>query len=574
MGNKYKKLEQITNDSKSIKETTAPIVYLEKNLSEKQNEQSSNSKASNANKFNQAENDESENNGKNYDKSKTLLFISNFGLLEDEEYAPIPFYLDDQSLELNKNFISLFGMSNVVSDELCGLECLWLSSDKLGSMNEFENYNDNLKITNDMHEYLTIDKEDDLDDIRAYLYEIDTNLEYFKNEYIEIESFDLIYCNSELESDGWLRFKCKKEACNILLHEIEISNIISNINNSNINNKFQLADLISRVDCIPEFIPINPYQNCFTESVEVENVKNYVGPNSFNEIIEKNQLDINDNEDFSGANDENIGDDFYSAFNNGGDIFENVYNYVPDEETNDIYSNQNNVTAPFIRKKLNAILDLENSSSSSSASSLNTAAAANNVGSRLMIPRLLRSMRDMFRKPCVYMLNEGRCMRTDCRFAHDLHNIICKYWLEGECLKGESCEFLHDFPTNSISPHSNSSDSQKAQSETNRFQENVDGFSLNTLDFPELNATLPAQKQLKIYDDNKTSISNQISINSCNDMQKNPMTDKVKPMIDIKSDENAKTIFSTKKSRKLKDNILYSLSLPALATTSRKKNIN
>ena len=48
------------------------------------------------------------------------------------------------------------------------------------------------------------------------------------------------------------------------------------------------------------------------------------------------------------------------------------------------------------------------------------------------------------RKPCVYMLNEGRCARSDCRFVHDLKSITCKYWLDGECLKGDACEFLHD----------------------------------------------------------------------------------------------------------------------------------
>lgn len=64
------------------------------------------------------------------------------------------------------------------------------------------------------------------------------------------------------------------------------------------------------------------------------------------------------------------------------------------------------------------------------------------------------------RKPCVYMLNEGRCARADCRFVHDLKTITCKYWLEGECLKGETCEFAHEF----IAQTNNDDDARSATS--------------------------------------------------------------------------------------------------------------
>lgn len=55
-------------------------------------------------------------------------------------------------------------------------------------------------------------------------------------------------------------------------------------------------------------------------------------------------------------------------------------------------------------------------------------------------------------KPCVFFL-EGNCRRSDCRYSHDLSKIICKYWIEGFCFKGELCPFLHcyDIPESSLS---------------------------------------------------------------------------------------------------------------------------
>lgn len=48
-------------------------------------------------------------------------------------------------------------------------------------------------------------------------------------------------------------------------------------------------------------------------------------------------------------------------------------------------------------------------------------------------------------KPCSYFL-EGSCRRANCRFAHDLSLITCRFWEAGACFKGDLCPFLHGYP--------------------------------------------------------------------------------------------------------------------------------
>ncbi|KAH8675640.1 hypothetical protein BX600DRAFT_377483 [Xylariales sp. PMI_506] len=45
---------------------------------------------------------------------------------------------------------------------------------------------------------------------------------------------------------------------------------------------------------------------------------------------------------------------------------------------------------------------------------------------------------------CKFFLSTGQCLRSDCRFSHDLNSHICKYWVMGNCLAGDTCIFSHD----------------------------------------------------------------------------------------------------------------------------------
>lgn len=47
---------------------------------------------------------------------------------------------------------------------------------------------------------------------------------------------------------------------------------------------------------------------------------------------------------------------------------------------------------------------------------------------------------------CRYYL-QGSCLRSDCRYNHDISKAVCRFWLRGHCLKGpDRCDFMHMIP--------------------------------------------------------------------------------------------------------------------------------
>ncbi|SCZ87833.1 BZ3500_MvSof-1268-A1-R1_Chr2-3g05301 [Microbotryum saponariae] len=61
-------------------------------------------------------------------------------------------------------------------------------------------------------------------------------------------------------------------------------------------------------------------------------------------------------------------------------------------------------------------------------------------------PSLQDSGRGVGGRVCRYYL-AGNCLRSDCKFSHDVGKAVCKFWLRGHCLKGDGrCDFLHSIP--------------------------------------------------------------------------------------------------------------------------------
>lgn len=84
---------------------------------------------------------------------------------------------------------------------------------------------------------------------------------------------------------------------------------------------------------------------------------------------------------------------------------------------------------------------------------------------------------------CRYYLHDGKCLRADCRFSHDINVLICKFWLRGSCLAGDACIFRHELPVEE--------DNDDIQNDINNDWSNPDNF-------PALASSMPVKEPVAL----------------------------------------------------------------------------
>ncbi|KAI8989475.1 hypothetical protein BDB01DRAFT_782014 [Pilobolus umbonatus] len=91
------------------------------------------------------------------------------------------------------------------------------------------------------------------------------------------------------------------------------------------------------------------------------------------------------------------------------------------------------------------------------------------------------------RQVCRHFL-AGECYRKDCWFVHDLQEKVCKFWLQGSCLKGDLCEFSHGIDIQEVASKINLPHVHKKPESVIQFNEG---------DYPELSHTKTQKIQPK-----------------------------------------------------------------------------
>ncbi|KAI8086036.1 uncharacterized protein BX664DRAFT_386503 [Halteromyces radiatus] len=99
------------------------------------------------------------------------------------------------------------------------------------------------------------------------------------------------------------------------------------------------------------------------------------------------------------------------------------------------------------------------------------------------------------RQVCRHYL-AGECYRKDCWFAHDLEVKPCKFWLQGLCLKGDTCEFAHNLEeVENVARYHSPNTYQQEQDDK---QQDYHQYTPTVADFPLLIAR-PSRKSKKFH---------------------------------------------------------------------------